>query len=445
MASQSKQKPSPPDTKPISEISPATKTRGIGFRRFLKVLGPGLITGASDDDPSGIGTYAMAGASLGYTPLWTSLVTFPLMAGAQLICARIGLVTGCGLAGIMRRNYSLWWAYPAIAALVIANTINAAADIQAIAAGINLLVPIPILVLTVPVALAILVVQVWGSYRLIERIFRWLTISLFAYIGAAFLAHPDWTAVLRGTFVPTMRFDSSYLSMLVAILGTTISPYLFFWQASQEVEEQKSKQNHRGGKVKTATSGELRNAAWDVNAGMLLSNVVMYFIILATAATLHEAGKTEIDTATQAAEALRPIAGDAAYVLMALGLIGTGVLAVPILTGSAAYSVAELFNWNCGLDEKPHQAKGFYWVIAAATVVALLINFIGIKPMDALFWTAVINGFLSPPMLVIVMLIANNRAVMKQRTNGPILNLLGGATTIAMTLAVVVLVVTWMM
>ncbi len=268
----------------------------------------------------------------------------------------------------MRRNYSLWWAYPAIAALVIANTINAAADIQAIAAGINLLVPIPILALTIPIALAILVVQVWGSYRLIEKIFRWLTVSLFAYIGAAFLAHPKWSEVIRGTLIPTFRFDSTYLSMLVAILGTTISPYLFFWQASQEVEEQKSKQNHRDGKAKSATSGELRDAAWDVNTGMLLSNVVMFFIILATAATLHAAGKTEIDTAAQAAEALRPIAGNAAYVLMALGLIGTGVLAVPILTGSAAYSVAELFNWKCGLDEKPHQAKGFYWVIAAATL-----------------------------------------------------------------------------
>ena len=325
---------------------------------------------------------------------------------------RIGLVSGCGLAGIMRRNYSLWWAYPAIAALVIANTINAAADIQAIAAGINLLVPIPILALTLPIALAILVVQVWGSYRLIEKIFRWLTVSLFAYIGAAFLAHPKWSEVIRGTLIPTFRFDSTYLSMLVAILGTTISPYLFFWQAGQEVEEQKSKQKHRDGKAKPATGGELRDAAWDVNTGMLLSNVVMFFIILATAATLHAAGKTDIDTTAQAAEALRPIAGNAAYVLMALGLIGTGVLAVPILTGSAAYSVAELFNWKCGLDEKPHQAKGFYWVIAAATVVALLINFIGIKPMDALFWTAVINGFLSPPMLVIVMLIANNKKVM---------------------------------
>jgi NRAMP (natural resistance-associated macrophage protein)-like metal ion transporter len=421
----------------------ARKSKVGGIRRFLKILGPGLITGASDDDPSGIGTYAMAGASLGYTPLWTSLVTFPLMAGAQLICARIGLVTGCGLAGIMRRNYSLWWAYPAIAALVIANTINAAADIQAIAAGINLLVPIPILALTVPVAVAILVVQVWGSYRLIEKIFRWLTVSLFAYIGAAFLAHPKWSEVIRGTLIPTFSFDSTYLSMLVAILGTTISPYLFFWQASQEVEEQKSKQNHRGGKVKTATGGELRDATWDVNTGMLLSNVVMFFIILATAATLHAAGKTEIDTAAQAAEALRPIAGNAAYVLMALGLIGTGVLAVPILTGTEAYSVAELFNWKCGLDEKPHRAKGFYWVIAAATLVALLINFIGIKPMDALFWTAVINGFLSPPMLVFVMLIANNKKVMKKRTNGPILNLLGGATTILMALAVIVLVITW--
>ena len=286
--------------------------------------------------------------------------------------------------------------------------------------------------------------QVWGSYRLIEKIFRWLTVSLFAYIGAAFLAHPNWSAVLRGTFVPTLRFDSSYLSMLVAILGTTISPYLFFWQASQEVEEQKSKQNHHGGKVKSATSGELRNAAWDVNAGMLLSNVVMYFIILATAATLHEAGKTEIDTATQAAEAS---ASDRRQCRVCAD--GAGLDRHRRAGGADPDRFGRLqrrgtcSTGNAVSTKNRTKRKGFYWVIAAATVVALLINFIGIKPMDVLFWTAVINGFLSPPMLVFVMLIANNRAVMKQRTNGPILNLLGGATTIAMTLAVVVLIVTW--
>ena len=412
MASQTKRKSSPTDAHPISEIPPATKTLGNRFRRFLKILGPGLITGASDDDPSGIGTYAMAGASLGYTPLWTSLVTFPLMAGAQLICARIGLVYrlrpgrhhaaelfavvglpgDCGAGDCQHdqrgRRYSS----------DCGRHQSARADSHSCA-------------LTVPVALAILVVQVWGSYRLIEKIFRWLTVSLFAYIGAAFLAHPNWSEVMRGTFVPTLRFDS-YVP--VDARGDSWAPrFRPTCSSGRRVRKSKSRNPNKiitAAKSKSATSGELRNAAWDVNAGMLLSNVVMYFIILATAATLHEAGKTEIDTATQAAEALRPIAGNAAYVLMALGLIGTGVLAVPILTGSAAYSVAELFNWKCGLDEKPHQAKGFYWVIAAATVVALLINFIGVKPMDALFWTAVINGFLSPPMLVIVMLIANNRS-----------------------------------
>ncbi|HEY2826492.1 MAG TPA: divalent metal cation transporter [Pirellulales bacterium] len=429
------------DEKNASQAAVAGGPKSL--KRLLSILGPGLITGASDDDPSGIGTYAMAGASLGYSTLWMALVTFPLMAGVQLICARIGLVSGCGLAGIMRRRYSRWIVYPAIMALIVANTINAAADIQAIAAGINLLIPVPIVTLTLPIGVLILVVQVWGSYQLLAKIFRWLTLSLFAYIGAAFLAHPKWNEVLKGTVVPTFSFSKAYLSMLVAILGTTISPYLFFWQANQEVEEQMAKQHKRNSKPKTATSSELRIAAWDVNAGMLLSNIVMYFIILATGATLHEAGKTHIDTATQAAEALRPLAGEAAYVLMALGLIGTGVLAVPILTGSAGYSFAEMVGWKCGLDKKPHAAKGFYWIIAAATAVALVIDFVGVNPMDALFWTAVINGFLAPPMLVIVMLIANDRKVMGRRANGLILNFLGWATTAFMAVATIVLMISW--
>ncbi len=432
---------------PKHETSPSQETATDAepklLKDYLQVLGPGLITGASDDDPSGIGTYAMAGAALGYATLWMALITFPLMAGVQLICARIGLVTGCGLAGIMRRRYSNWIVYPAITGLIAANTINAAADIQAIAAGINLLVPLPVLAMTVPIGLLILVVQVWGSYKLLVKIFRWLTLSLFTYIGAAFLAHPNWHDVLRGTFVPSFEFNSQFLSIVVALLGTTISPYLFFWQASQEVEEQKAKQNKDDETPETATGAELTLAAWDVNAGMLLSNVVMYFIILASAAALHESGKTHIDTATEAAEALRPIAGAGAYVLMALGLIGTGILAVPILTGSAGYSVAEMLGWKCGLDKKPHAAKGFYWVIVAATVVAMAINYIGIKPMDALFWTAVINGFLAPPLMVIVMLIGNDRKIMGRQRNGAILNFLGWTATVFMAVAAIVLVCTW--
>jgi Mn2+/Fe2+ NRAMP family transporter len=257
------------------------------------------------------------------------------------------------------------------------------------------------------------------------------------------LAHPNWSAVARGTVIPTLHLDSNFLAMLVALLGTTISPYLFFWQAGQEIEEEMAEGKTQLRQRQGATHAELKFAAWDIIAGMTLSNVVMYFIILATAATLHAAGKTEIGTATDAAEALRPIAGNAAYVLMALGLIGTGVLAVPILTGSAAYSVAELFGWKCSLDAKPWQAKQFYLVISACTLVAIAINYFGVNPMQALFWTAVVNGFLAPPLLVIVMLIANNRQVMGKRTNGWLLNTLGWATTVAMFAAVVVLVWTW--
>jgi NRAMP (natural resistance-associated macrophage protein)-like metal ion transporter len=424
-------------------ISAVPEDKPTTLRRVFQALGPGLVTGASDDDPSGIGTYAMAGASLGYAPLWMALVTYPLMAGVQYICAKIGLVYGCGLAGIMRRHYSRWLIWPVVVALIIANTINAAADISAIAAGINLLLPVPIIVMTLPIGLLILVAQVWGSYAAISKVFRWLTLTLFAYIGAAFLAKPDWHEVARGTFVPAFQFDSNSISILVAILGTTISPYLFFWQAGQEVEEQVAEGKKQLWERKGASDSELKYAAWDVNAGMLLSNVVMYFIILATAATLHASGKTEIATATDAAQALRPIAGDAAYVLMAIGLIGTGVLAVPILTGSAAYSVAEAMGWKCGLNEKPGRAKEFYLVMSASTGCALGICYLGISPISALFWTAVINGFLAPPLLVVVMLIANNREVMGNRVNGRTLNVLGWTTTIAMSIAAVALIWTW--
>jgi NRAMP (natural resistance-associated macrophage protein)-like metal ion transporter len=412
-------------------------------RRFFKMLGPGLITGASDDDPSGIGTYAMAGAALGYTLLWTAWVTFPLMAAVQFICAKVGLVSGRGLAGVLRQHYPRTLLYAVVVGLLVANTINAGADLLAIAAGLNLLIPIPIVILIGPLALLILALQVWGSYRLIARTFKWLTLALFAYLGAAILARPDWGAVLRGTFVPTWQFDRTFLEMVVAILGTTISPYLFFWQASQEVEEEIARGHKRLWQRKGATEAELKYAAWDVSIGMLFSNVVMYFILLATAATLHRAGRTEIDSAAEAAEALRPLAGNAATVLMALGLIGTGFLTVPILTGSAGYAICETFGWKCSLDARPGQAKEFYIVLGASTLGGLLLDYVGINPMDALFWTAVINGFLAPPLLVVIMLIANNRAVMGKRVNGLGMNVLGWATTAVMFAAALGLVWTW--
>ncbi len=413
------------------------------LKRFLKVLGPGLITGASDDDPSGIGTYAVAGASLGYSTLWLALVTFPLMASVQFICAKIGMVSGMGLAGVLRRHYPRPLLYAAVLGLVVANTINVGADIGAIAAAVNLLVPIPIAWMIVPVAATILLLQIFGSYLLIARTFKWLSLALLAYIASALFAHPDPVEVLKGTVVPAIRFDSTFLSTVVAILGTTISPYLFFWQASQEVEEEVQVGRVSLWQREGASGAELKYAAWDVNIGMFFSNAVMYFIILATGATLFKAGQTEISSAADAAQALRPLAGDGAYILLALGLIGAGFLAVPILTGSAAYAVSEVFGWRLGLNKRPARAKQFYGVIAAATLIGMLINFLGINPIDALFWTAVINGFVAPPLLVLIMLVANNKAIMSEHTNGLATNVFGWIATLAMFAAAIALVLTW--
>jgi NRAMP (natural resistance-associated macrophage protein)-like metal ion transporter len=410
--------------------------------RILKALGPGFITGASDDDPSGIGTYAVAGASLGYSMLWTALFTFPLMAAVQFTCAKLGMVTGKGIAGVLREHYSKKVLYPAVFALVLANTINAGADIGAIAAAINLLVPIRAGTIIVPIAVVILALQVWGSYRLIANTFKWLTLALFAYIGAAFFAHPRLGEVFRNTFLPHLMFSSHSMAVLVAILGTTISPYLFFWQASQEVEEQIEMGRKRLWERKGATDAELHYKAWDVNLGMSFSNAVMYFIILATAATLFKVGKTDIQTASEAAEALRPLAGRMAEVLLALGLIGSGVLAVPILTGSSAYAVAEAFKWKRGLAQRSGRAKEFYSLIAISTCLGIVINFVGVNPIRALFWTAIINGFLAPPMLVVILLVARNRRIMGQRINGWGVNFLGWTTAVVMFAAAIGLIAT---
>ncbi|MCL4368896.1 MAG: Nramp family divalent metal transporter [Actinobacteria bacterium] len=413
------------------------------IKRLLRILGPGLITGASDDDPSGIATYAVAGASLGFAILWMAPVTFVMMAAVQFICAKVALVSGRGLAGVLRRRYPKKLVYPAVLGLLIANTINLGTDIGAIAAAANLFVPIPIAWMIIPIALIVLGLLFLGSYRLIENTFKWLTLALFSYVGAALLAKPDAGEVIRGTFIPTVSFDSTFLATLVAILGTTISPYLFFWQASQEVEEEVSMGRKRLWQRRGATDSELRYAAWDVNIGMFFSNVVMYFIILATGATLFKAGVTSIRSAADAAAALRPLAGNAASVLFGLGIVGSGFLAVPILAGSAAYAVAEVFNWRSGLNQRLARAKQFYAVIAASTIVGLLINFLGINPIQALFWTAVINGFVAPPLLVIIMVVANNRAIVGRRVNGRLVNILGWATTAAMFLSAIGLVLTW--
>ena len=412
-------------------------------KRLLIVLGPGLITGASDDDPSGIGTYTQAGAAFGFATLWTAPATLPMMAAVQLICAKIGMVSGMGLAGVLRKHYARWVVYSSMSLLVIANTINAGTDIGAIAAAVNLLVPIPALVLVVPIAIGILTVQILGSYALISRIFKWLTLTLFAYIGAAFLARPHWREVLIGTVVPTLRSDHQYLMTLVAILGTTISPYLFFWQASQEVEEELNMGRLTLAEREGATDQEIKIAEIDVNTGMLFASIVFYFVILASAATLHVAGKTDIQTATDAAEALKPLSGGAASILFALGLIGSGFLAVPVLTGSSAYAIGEAFGWNCGLDEKLRTAPRFYAVIIVSTLVGMLINFLRIQPVTALFWTAVINGVLAPPLLVMIMLVSNNKEVMGKRVNGRLTNFIGWTTAALMSAAALGMFVTW--
>ncbi len=418
-----------------------TRRRGV-VGRALAVLGPGLITGASDDDPSGIATYAMAGAAFGFGTLWTALVTFPMMAAVQFTCAKVGMMSGMGVAAVLRRHYARPLVYVAVIALFVANTINVGADLGAVAEAIALLIPVSARALIIPVAVVILALQVFGSYRLIARVFKWLTLALFAYIGAAFFAHPDAAAVLRGTFVPTIQWNGRFLSTLVAVLGTTISPSLFFWQASQEVEEERANGRRTVAARRGASPPALRGAAWDVQVGMLLSNVVMYFIILASAATLFASGKTDIETAVDAAQALTPLAGRGATVLFALGLIGSGLLAVPVLTGSAAYALAEAFRWRSGLDRKLGQARRFYAVIAVSTLVGMAFNFTGVSAMRALFWSAVINGFVAPPLLVAIMLAANNPAVMRRQTNGLVLNVLGWLTAAVMAFAALGLVLT---
>src|SRR5437773_6414060 len=442
----SRQRPVIPHSEPAGgtiSLEAAMMLERSRVKRFLRLLGPGLITGASDDDPSGIGTYAVAGASLGFATLWTALFTLPLMIAALLTCARIGMVSGMGLAAVLRRHYARNLLYLTVIGLVIANTINAGADIGAIAAAINLLVPIPIAALVLPIALAILALQIWGSYRLIARTFKWLVLALFAYVGSAVFARPDWSDVLKATFIPKLSFDPAFLATLVAIFGTTISPYLFFWQADQEVEEEISFGRVTRAQRRGASDAEMKYARWDVYIGMFLSNLVMYFVILATAATLFKSGNSHIETAADAAEALKPLAHGAASLLLAVGLIGTGCLAVPVLTGCSAYAVCEARGGRYGFSRKVGEAKLFYGVIIVSTLAGVAINFVGINPIRALFLAAIINGFLAPPLLVAIMLVANNRHIMGNRVNGRWANIFGWTTTVVMFVAAVALVLTW--
>jgi NRAMP (natural resistance-associated macrophage protein)-like metal ion transporter len=405
--------------------------------RYFRVLGPGLVTGAADDDPSGITTYSVAGASLGYGMLWMALATFPLMAAVQLICARIGLVSGRGLAAAIRRQYPRPFLYLACLLLLVANVFNIAADLSGMAGVTHMLTGVPTVVSVPVLGLVILFVTIYTSYATFARSLKWLTAVLFAYIVTAFLARPDWRQVAVATFVPRLRWDSLYMTTVVAVLGTTISPYLFFWQASHEVEAEKALGRRTVAQRRGATAHELADARLDVWTGMFFSNFVMFFIILATGATLHVSGQTQIESARQAAEALRPLAGDGAYLLFALGLIGTGLLAVPVLAGSASFAVAEVFGWRSGLDLTPRRGRRFYLVFAGAVVAGMALNLGGTNPIRMLFLSAVLNGLLAPPPLVLVMLVGNNKTIMGAHANGPWLNGLGWLATAVMFVAAI--------
>jgi NRAMP (natural resistance-associated macrophage protein)-like metal ion transporter len=417
------------------------KQRGVAL--FLKELGPGLITGAADDDPSGISTYSVAGASYGYSTLWTALVSFPLMAAIQLMCARLGMVTGCGLASVIRTRYPRWVLWLACSLVIVANIFNIGADFGGMADAMQMITGIPAYYWNPFFAALILCLLLWTSYRTMAKIFKWLTMVLFAYVITAFLAHPNWGEVLRATFIPHIQWSKEYLAVLVGILGTTISPYLFFWQAAEEVEEERDSGKTTVAQRRGATNDELRVARTDVITGMLLSNIVMYFLILTSAATLHAHGTTQIETAKQAAEALRPLAGQGAYLLFTLGLIGTGMLAVPVLAGSCAYAIAESAKWEAAsLNMKPRLAVKFYFVIGVSILVGLAFDFAGLNAVKMLFWSAILNGLLAPPLVIMVVMLTNDKKVMGNRTNSMGMRVLGWTCALVMTVAAVSLLVT---
>jgi len=392
-----------------------TAPSGGRFRRFFAQLGPGLVTGAADDDPSGISTYSVAGAAFGYSQLWAVPFCLPLMASVQLMCARLGMVSGRGLAGVLRRHYPRSVLWGACALLAIANVLNIGADLAGMAEATELVTNVDSLVWTPIYAVVLVGLMFWSSYVQIARIFKWLTLVLFAYVAAAFLARPDWSAVARSTLIPHLEWSRQYLATMVALLGTTISPYLFFWQASQEVEEERAMGRRSVAARRGATDEELRASLWDTLTGMLFSILTMYFIMLTAGATLHAHGQTQVTTARQAAEALRPIAGNASYLLFTLGLIGTGMLGVPVLAGACAYAVAEAGAWRATLDDHPPRSGKFYTVIGVAMVLGLALDYAGFNAVSMLFWAAVVNGVLAPPLVVLIVLINGNPAIMGER------------------------------
>jgi len=415
---------------------PASARRS--WRKILRRVGPGIVTGASDDDPSGIGTYSQVGAQFGFGMLWTMLFTLPLMSSVQEASALIGRATGHGLATNIRKYHPGWLVYPLVVALVVANFINIGADLGAMGAGMTLVVGGPAIIWVMLFGVVCVLAELFIPYHRYSSVLKWLTLSLLAYVGTVLVVHLDWRSAIISTFVPRISFNKDTLIAIVAVLGTTISPYLFFWQASQEVEEIT---------VDPASQplvddppeaiNEVLRIKLDTYGGMFASNLIAWFIIASTGATLFVAGVHDIDSANKAAEALTPIAGRFGGALFALGIIATGLLAIPVLAGSAAFGVAESFRWRASLEEPPKREHGFYGVIIVGVLIGIFINFIGVNPIHALIWTAVINAVVAPPLIAIVMLMAGSKRVMGETRAGIGVRIIGWITVAVMSLAVV--------
>lgn len=410
---------------------------------MMKLVGASVVTGAADDDPSAIGTYASAGARFGLGFLWIAPVLLPMMYVVVYLSAKIGQVYGKGLFACIRDQFPKWVLLPMVVLAFVGNIIEAAADLGGIGAALNVLIPIPIPAIVVGTAAIIFTIQYFGSYTLIRQIFRWLALVLFAYVAAAILARPDPAEVLRATFIPRIQLNAEFLSLVVACIGTSLSAYVYTWQSNQEVEEQIAIGRQRLWQRKGATRKEMQRTSRDVLTGMIFSNIILYFIIMATGLTLHPAGQTEVETAAQAAAALEPLAGEAAKYLFAAGVVGVGFLAVPVMTTGAAYDVVQGLGREGSLHEKPSENKLFYGIIALVTALAVAMNFLGFNPMKALVWSGIVQGFSVPPLLLLMMLLTNSRKVVGARTNGRTTNLLGWLTTGMTFLCTAALVVTW--
>ncbi len=402
------------------------------FQRFFGALGPGLITGAADDDPSGIATYSIAGAQLGTSLLWTALLTWPLMAAVQMMCARIGMCSGYGLASALRRKFSTPVVAVAALALLAANIINIGADLSGMADAAEMLTGFNSHIYVILFGIGISAATVWLPYAKIAKVLKWLALFLLAYVLTAIVVQPDWLGIVRDTIVPSIPRGKEAWATLVAILGTTISPYLFFWQASQEVEEEKIMGRVTTLERRGATDAEIITRKLDVGVGTFFSNLVMFFIIVTTAFTLHRHGIRNIETSRQAAEALRPLAGRGCFLLFTAGVIGTGLLAIPTLSGSAAYALAETFGWKQGLDEKLEKARAFYAVVLLSTAIGIALDFAQVNPVQALYWTAIINGLLAPFLLVGILIVSTDREIMHNQPSSRLSQIVVGATTLAM-------------